>query len=220
MSLELQITPRLQASSMSCWWATTAVVLEYYGNRYLYPWEYRSVFRRPQWRYGSSALDRRLPPPDFAAYDRALSGPDPHLPTVNPRDIAPYMWYELGLPNTARGLRRYCELTGFLGVGNCPAYGAWTLADVERTLRENGPFIFFGFWNGLPHAIVVCGALQGAGTVSYMDPADGTVHRESIGNFNNRMSGMTIGVQAMGFNPVHCDHSPAVGATIALAPGD
>jgi len=214
MSLELQVRPRTQATPMSCWWASTATVLEYYDRYYSYPWEFRSQFRRPRWRYGSGALDHVLPPPDYPSIDEAMER-DPTLhEVVDPRDIAPWMWYDLGLPNTAHGLRRYCDITGFRGVQECPAYGAWTVDDVEHVLRTKGLFVFFGFWNGYPHAIVVCGADHGGGMVAFMDPAQGFVHSEALATFNGRMRRMTIGPDAIGYNPVHCPTSQPVRATV------
>ncbi len=203
MSIELHVRPRRQTTPMSCWWASTATVLEYYDRYYSYPWEYRTEFLRPRSRYGHEAFDLAFPPPDYPSIDEAMER-DPTLQhAVDPRDVAPWMWYELGLPNTARGLRRYCDITGFRGVPECPAYGAWTVDDVEHTLRTRGLFVFFGFWSGFPHAIVVCGADRSQGMVAFMDPAQGFVHSEDLATFNGRMRTMTIGRDAIGYNPVY-----------------
>ena len=199
---------------MSCWWASTAVVVDYYDRYYSYPWEFRSTFQRPPSHWGTEALDLALPPLDYPSIDEAMVR-DPTLRhAVSTDDIAPYMWYQLGLPNTAHGLRRYCDLTGFRGVPDCPPYGSWTLADVEGILRRQGLFVFFGFWSGFPHAIVVCGADDAGGSVAFMDPAQGFVHSEPIATFNGRMANMTIGPQAIGYNPVHYPTSRPVRATV------
>jgi hypothetical protein len=199
---------------MSCWWAATAVVLDYYDRYYSYPWEFRSVFARPSSRYGLEAVDHVLPPPDYPSIDEAMER-DPTLRhAIRPQDIAPWMWYELGLPNTPRGLRRYCEITGFRGVPDCPPYGRWTTDDVERILRHKGLFVFFGFWSGFPHAIVVCGAYPDTDSVAFMDPAQGFVHSEAVATFNGRMSSMTIGPGAIGYNPVYSPRSNPVRATV------
>jgi hypothetical protein len=199
---------------MSCWWASTAVVLDYYDRYYSYPWEYRSIFRRPASRSAFAAVDHVLPPPDYPSIDEAMER-DPTLrDAIPPRDIVPYMWYELGLPNTAHGLRRYCDITGFRGVPDCPPYGRWTVADVARILRHQGLFIFFGYWSGFPHAIVVCGADTAAGSVAFMDPAQGFVHSEAVETFNGRMSNMTISGGAIGYNPVFYPTGSPVRATV------
>jgi hypothetical protein len=96
-------------------------------------------------------------------------------------------------------------VTGFVGVSPCPAYGQWTAADFLTALRRNGPFVFHGWWNGVPHSIVVCGVddAPGAQVVAYMDPVRGFVTDQALAAFNRRMSGMVIGAAAIGFNPVH-----------------
>jgi len=210
MSIELRVRPRTQVTPMSCWWASTATVLEYYDRYFSYPWEFRGEFRPPPGRYGGLAL----PPPEYPSIDEAMER-DPRLrQVVDPRDIAPWTWYHRGLPNTAHGLRRYCQITGFRGVPDCPGYGTWMLDEVEHVLRTQGLFVFFGFWNGFPHAIVVCGVDVGAGSVAFMDPAKGFVHSEALQTFNNRMQRMTIGPDAIGYNPVYYPQSVPVRETV------
>jgi hypothetical protein len=195
MSIELRITPRRQTTPNSCWWTSIAVVLDYYGQHYSLPGQFRPEFRRP-----AEARWNALAPVETPSIDQAMQQ-DPTLRSFrgqgdSPHSV-PWTWYDFGLPNSDWGLRRVSEITGFQGVPDCPAYGLWSVADVEHTLRHHGPFVFFGLWNGFPHAIVVAGARQGRGQVDFMDPAQGFVLEEPISTFNNRMRGMTIGVRAI-----------------------
>ena len=210
MSIELRVRPRKQVTPMSCWWACTATVLDYYDRHYSFPWEFRGEFRPLMGRYHDPAL----PPPEYPSIDEAMER-DPTLHhAVGPTDGAPWTWYHRGLPNTAHGLRRYSQITGFRGVPDCPGYGSWRLEDVEHILRTQGLFVFFGFWDGFPHAIVVCGVDGADGSVAFMDPARGFVHSESLKKFNGRMQRMTIGPDAIGYNPVYYPQSLPVRETV------
>jgi hypothetical protein len=212
VSIELAIAPRLQESNMSCWWTAIAVVLEYYGRRYRYPWNFRHEFERP---WNSPFVWQSFEPPSL---DEAMRA-DPTLRRLPTHEygtrLSPHEWYTNGMPNSAWGMRRVCEITGFEGVRDCPAYGSWQAADYERIIRAHGPIVFHGFWNGFGHTIVVCGIDTGAQPlVAYMDPALGFVTSQPIAAFNQRMSGMTIGMDAMGFNPIYLPQGQQVLAVV------
>lgn len=216
MSIELKVNARLQETPMSCWWTAVAVVLEYYGRRYRYPWQYQAEFERP-WNRSPTSIGFEPPSIDEAMrHDPTLRSMPMH-PDPRQRDrLAPYEWYALGVPNTAWGLRRLRAAVRFQAVPDCPAYGSWTAADFDRILRACGPIVFHGFWNNFPHSLVVCGINEGAHgtTVAYMDPALGFVTSEPILNFNQRMAGMVIGPDAMGANPIHYPDSRPVRAVV------
>ncbi len=214
MSIELRVKGRLQQSSMSCWWTAVACVLEYYGRRYGHPAAFAPIFQRPVGRsptwvgFESPSLDEAM------QFDSTLR----RMPGGN--RLAPYEWYLQGLPNTNWGLRRLCEITGFRGVPDCPAYGQWLAADFERILRAYGPFVFHGYWNNLPHSIVVCGintADAGGSRVASMDPGAGFVSSTPLTAFNALMTGMNIDEGAFGLNPIHYPTSQPVRAVIATS---
>jgi hypothetical protein len=205
MSIELRVEGRLQETQMSCWWTAISTVLAYYGRRYRHPSAFSSAFERPMTRSPTSMGY------EYQSIDDLMRG-DPSLHSYRHDRLAPYEWYVQGLPNTGWGLRRLCELTGFQGVRDCPGYGEWSAADCERILRACGPLVFHGFWSGFGHSIVVCGVnVDGTNeSVALMDPAVGFVSSETLANFNTRMNRMTIGLDAMGYNPIYYPTAEAV----------
>ncbi|MFK7767556.1 MAG: papain-like cysteine protease family protein [Mariniblastus sp.] len=46
MSIELKVVPRRQATANSCWWASIAMVLQYYGRNYRVPSDFSNEFSR------------------------------------------------------------------------------------------------------------------------------------------------------------------------------
>jgi len=200
MTIELRVGGRVQATQNSCWWTCMAMVLAYYGRDYEFPWQYRSDFRRPTW----------LVP-------RGLS-PDWHMPTIDeamapdgtlrPDDLAylePHEWYERGLPASRGAFERLTSITEFRGLPSRPAFGQWTANDVEERLRRHGPYVFFGSWNGFPHAIVTVGLLRNAGgaDVVTIDPIRGFAANLSLAEFNQRMTRRMAAFNFFDLNPMY-----------------
>jgi hypothetical protein len=170
-----------------------AMILEYYGQHYSFPWEYRSQFARPFNRpiTGSPYADQ-----DFMSLDEAMRQ-DPALRQFNSQHrhesmsySRPYEWYYHGIPRRSRqAFELLCEITGFQSFSR-PAFGRWTADDVESRLRQYGPYAFFGFWNSFPHVILMVGIVtQGGNTnVVTIDPARGFPTSESLQQFNTRMA--------------------------------
>jgi len=187
MTIELRVHGRRQLSPMSCWWACMAMVLEYYGRTYAHPWQYRAEFMRP---VGFNRPDDMVYPSldDAMRYDAELRHWE-RSPALTPY-LQPYEWYDSGLPAARAAFDRLHAITGFRGFDVRPAFGAWTATDVESRLRAHGPFVFFGSWNGFPHAILTVGLSQGGPEgprVVTIDPIRGFASGEDLADFNRRM---------------------------------
>jgi hypothetical protein len=183
--IELRVEGRVQATPMSCWWTCMAMVLEYYGRDYQYPWQYRAEFRRPPSLGTRPDGDFHYPTVDEGlAVDGALRAID-HLVYLQP-----YEWYERGVPADRGAFTALSTITEFRGLPSRPAFGEWTAADVEERLRAHGPFIFLGSWNGFPHAIVVTGLLTDTDRpqVVVIDPNLGFAQNWTLDGFNKLMS--------------------------------
>jgi hypothetical protein len=118
--------------------------------------------------------------------------------------LQPYEWYERGLPESRAAFERLRSISGFRGFDR-PAFGAWTAEDVESRLRRYGPYVFFGSWNGFPHAIVTVGLIaSGAGAeVVTIDPIRGFATNESLASFNQRMASNLAGYNFASLNPMY-----------------
>jgi len=200
---------------MSCWWASIAMVLEYYGRTYRHPGEYRVEFRRP-WSQPRTGLPATSSP----SVQQAMQH-DPTLRrTAELVTTEPYEWYEHGVPPTPTAMRRLLDLTGFQRVTPLPATGSWTLGDVEGLLRRNGPLVFFGTWNGAPHAVVVIGALARTNQVVYIDPARGFPVSVSLRQFNQLMMRFPMRtlrqMEGAALNPFHFPTADPVRGTVAV----
>jgi hypothetical protein len=181
MSFVLRVVGRTQTSPMSCWWASTAMVLQYYGRNFNLPSEFKREFCRP-------ALPLYGNIPDLV-YPNIEEVSQHTIPWAQNQLITqPYEWYQRGLPIHGRAFELFSEITGFRGI-NRPAFGEWTVADVERLLRDCGPLIFFGLWNSAPHSIVLTGVKESeAGDcVVIIDPNMGFAMDWPMVEFNNRM---------------------------------
>jgi hypothetical protein len=203
MSYVLDITPRQQRSQMSCWWACVSMVIEYYEHRrYLMPGAYRGIFERP-WNRPMTGLG-----------DAVFLEDGAHM-------LAPYEWYDRGLPMTERALRRFCDITGFQPITNRPPFGQWTPDIIEAKLREFGPFLFVGNWNNQGfHAVLFIGRETtdlGDGAmideVVYVDPAMGMALRGNIEEINGKMS--SVGLST--YNPLRYGRRPAAAAASRTA---
>ena len=199
MTIELRVPGRVQTSQMSCWWASMAMVLEYYGRDYTYPWYFSAEFARPLYRPDDGIPDLVYPSLDAVlARDPMLL--DPGASTY----LQPYEWYERGLPESRAAFARLRSISGFRGFDR-PAFGAWTAEDVESRLRRYGPYVFFGSWNGFPHAIVTVGLIRrdtGAEVVT-IDPIRGFATSESLASFNQRMASNLAGYNFASLNPMY-----------------
>jgi hypothetical protein len=199
MSIELRVPGRAQTSQMSCWWASMAMVLEYYGRHYTYPWHFNAAFARP-W----NAPNDGIPDQVYGSLDDAMAR-DPELHGSG-ADIylQPYEWYERGLPTNRAGFDRLRAISGFRGFDR-PAFGAWTADDVESRLRRYGPYVFFGSWNGFPHAIVTVGLIvvNGGPEVVTIDPIRGFASNEPLATFNQRMARNLAGFNFESLNPMY-----------------
>ena len=200
MTIELRVPGRQQTSQMSCWWASMAMVLEYYGRDYTYPWQFNAAFARP-WNVPRDGL------PDYV-----VSSLDAELerdPTLRHTDagiyLQPYEWYEFGLPTHRAGFARLRDISGFSGFESRPAFGTWTAADVESRLRAHGPYVFFGSWNGFPHAIVTVGLIErpGGAEVVTIDPIRGFATSEPLTAFNTRMAANLAAFNFEDLNPMY-----------------
>lgn len=201
MTIELRVPGRVQATQMSCWWTCMAMVLEYYGRDYDLPWQYRSEFRRPlsfvprgpdaEWHVPS--LDEAL------AYDSTLAR------TGDLIYLAPHEWYERGLPAHRAAFDRLASITEFRGLPSRPAFGEWTAADVESRLRAHGPYVFFGSWNGFPHAIVIAGLIPGpkGPQVVTLDPVRGFATQVDLLAFNKLMTQRMAAFNFDDLNPMY-----------------
>ncbi len=184
MTIELRVTPRIQTSPMSCWWACMAMTLEYYGQNYLYPWHFKAEFERP-WNQPMLPWRRDFHYPsinDAIQHDSSLQR------TQELAFMEPYEWYEHGLPRNRRAFEALAAITGFRGFDR-PSFGSWTRDDVESRLREYGPYMFLGFWSGVPHAILVVGLVENEAGIQVVsiDPVRGFATGESLERFNHRM---------------------------------
>ena len=199
MSLHLRVIPRQQRTTMSCWWASMAMILEYYGERYASPWTFRAEFARP-WNLPPSPVPRlHYPSIDRALdADRSLSSRASSLMYSEP-----YEWYYHGLPKNRNAFERLSRITGFRGFDNRPAWGSWTAHHIETFLRRYGPYMFFGQWNLLPHTIVVIGVIDEDSSVQVItiDPAYGNFNSETLTSFNRRMNSIYEFLQLPRFEP-------------------
>ncbi len=203
MSLEFRVPGRVQTSPMSCWWACMAMILQYYGQDYTYPWQYRVQFERPWSRPISPLPDVLLPSleeanltDEFRRSVSELSFPQP------------YEWYDHGLPRNRFAFDLLADMTGFRGFSR-PAFGQWSFDDVESRLRDYGPYVFFGMWEGFPHAILVVGALEGHSDrfVVVIDPSRGRPASQPLDTFNERMRSRMGEFDFNGLNPIYYPQS-------------
>lgn len=215
MPIELAVTPQRQTTPMSCWWVCMSMVLSYYGQRYRYPWDFRPEFHRPLGRVSSPVMpDVRSPTIDEAmSYDATLR---------HSGDLAflqPYEWFDHGLPRNARAFELLSRITGFRGFDR-PAFGRWTANDVESRLRQYGPYIFCGFWNGFPHAILVTGLLRHEDDVSVVtiDPNNGFAYSDSLEGFNSKMDERMREFNFNRYNPLYLPQRRAVRAVVVDEP--
>lgn len=215
MSIELAVTPIRQTTPMSCWWVCMSMVLGYYGQQYRYPWDFRPEFRRPFARVASPVMpDLLYPDIDTAMeYDASLH----HSSELT--FLQPYEWYDHGLPRSARAFEALSSITGFRGFDR-PAFGRWTANDVETRLRRFGPYIFCGFWNGFPHAILVTGLLRNEGDISVVtiDPNNGFAFSDSLEGFNSKMDERMREFNFNSFNPLYLPQVQAVRAVVVDEP--
>jgi len=93
----------------------------------------------------------------------------------------PSYWYFQGVPPEYLGTA--AELTGFR-IGD--RVGAWTARSTEVALRRYGPMIFYGVWNGFPHAIVLKGATDSV--ILLNDPGENPEERRSAAGFSDVQS--------------------------------
>lgn len=201
MTIELRVPGRIQATQMSCWWTSMAMVLAYYGRDYDLPWQYRSEFRRPY-----SLMPHGLEPElHIPSLDEALALDGLLRRNAELMYPEPHEWYEHGLPAMRAAFDRLASFTEFRGLPSRPAFGQWTAAHVEENLRAHGPYVFFGSWNGFPHAIVTVG-LRGEGPgaqVVTIDPINGSPQRETLESFNTRMTQRMSAFNFYDLNPMY-----------------
>lgn len=222
--IELRVPGRQQTSQMSCWWASMAMVLEYYGRDYSYPWQFNGQFRRP-WNRPHEGLPDMV----YGNLDAELAR-DPGLHDAAASFyLEPYEWYERGLPQSRAAFERLRDISGFRGFDR-PAFGAWTADDVESRLRAHGPYVFFGSWNGFAHAIVTVGLIQDASgpAVVTIDPIRGFASSEPLASFNRRMANNLAGWNFDSLNPMYLPQprpvrdvvvdEPALSSATAAAP--
>ena len=212
MTIELLVPGRVQTSQMSCWWACMAMILEYYGRDYTYPWHFRGQFGRP-W----NRPDDGFPDVVHDSFDAAMARGDPELRrSAEMTYLQPYEWYEHGLPANRGAFEQLREISGFRGFDR-PAFGHWTAADVEARLRRHGPYVFFGSWNGFPHAILTVGLIErtaGAEVVT-IDPIRGFATQEPLADFNHRMVNRMSSANFDSLNPMHLPMSEPVRAVVS-----
>lgn len=214
MPIELRVEGRIQTSPFSCWWACMAMVLNYYGNHYNYPWDYRRYFARP-WQTIPSHMPR-MRYPDIDEYFET--------PAEARRRMIyeePYEWYYFGVPPSQRSLSLLSDITGFRGLDVRLAFGHWTLADVELLLRTCGPLLLFGTYEGgRRHVILITGAISnpaiGEDQIVYIDPAIGIPQQRNLLDFNTWVQTFTSEWTFSGLNPVYLPTSNPVKETISL----
>jgi len=211
MSIELRIHARRQTSPNSCWWEATAMILSYYGRSTsaissLGPSGLRSGPRIGLPR--SSVPDEDLALSELSTYGRVRS--ERAMPQMDSSE-----WYDHGLPMTPFALHEFAELTGLSSLSERPAFGSWEGADVERVLRQCGPHMFVGLWNGYLHAVVVTGYDATDERVSYADPAMGFVVSRTLEEFNDLMAGLAVAE-----NPFWLRSPPQVRAVVYDRPGE
>jgi hypothetical protein len=201
MALEFRIRHRRQRSPMSCWWAVTAMVLEYHGRRYEQPWWVHPAFEPPLGRMPSAYSGRLtyIPDEEAAALD---------LPPSERFYPPPSDWLATGLPIHPHAMRELCRLTG-LSPFDHPAFSSWTLDLLESMLRQRGPLAFFGRWHGAPHAIVVAGTHEAGSTVAIADPAAESIQSRGFEWFHERLAafegrgGSRARIEVARLNPLH-----------------
>ncbi|MEE8385975.1 MAG: papain-like cysteine protease family protein [Dehalococcoidia bacterium] len=201
MSLLLNVTARRQESQKSCWWACMRMVLAYFGrSQPSGPSYYRQALARP-WNRPSTP---------FADHEVLSDGT---------ASMAPYEWYQHGVPMNNRALQRLCQITGFRPIQNLPAFGSWTAELVEEKLRQHGPYLFVGNWNNRGfHAVLVVGrevtnvgpsASDVIDEVMYIDPAMGQRISVNIEHLNSQMR--FVGLSAS--NPLYYPASQPIRET-------
>jgi len=97
------------------------------------------------------------------------------------RRAEPNQWYFQGIPPEYLGTA--ADLTVFR-IGDRD--GAWNARSTEAALRRYGPMIFYGVWNGFPHAIVLKGAAEGM--IFLNDPGENPEERRSEMGFGDVQS--------------------------------
>lgn len=214
MSIELRVRPSQQPTPWACWWTCMAMVLEYYGHPfYRRPARYQPEFRRP-WNQPYSVMpDMRYPADAEEILSRGGRIPNDAV------FAEPYEWFAHGLPANPRAFRLLSRITGFRGIDERPAFGTWTAEYIESRLRSHGPYIFFGFWNGFPHAILTIGLIgsRTAPSVVTIDPARGFQTSEPIDQFNARMRSKEMKMfTALELNPLHLPQADPVRDVISL----
>lgn len=196
MTLELRVPPREQETPWSCWWAATAMVLAYYGRDHQRPEDLDPIFA-PQLDQSPGRPPRMRHP----TIDEAMAA-DPTLRSADEMIFMhPSEWRTRGLPPRRGALRLYAELTGMRALPARPAFGGWTGDEVEETLRARGPFVFFGWWSGFPHVLVVSGRI--GDDVIVIDPARGFPTPMRLDRFNAAMGDRYELFLADGLNPFH-----------------
>jgi len=187
-----------------------AMILNYYGRDYTFPWEFKADFVRP-FSYPRTGRPRLRMPTVAEAMQV-----DIRMRGVQGLSFAePYEWYEFGLPRNRLAFQLLSEISGFRGFDR-PAFGSWTAEDVESRLQDHGPYVFCGFWNGFPHAILVVG-IVGTGdqaNVISIDPAIGFPTQTSLEDFNSRMDERMREFNFNRLNPLYMPNSTPVGDTV------
>lgn len=214
MPIELRVEPRIQTSPYSCWWACMAMVLQYYGSYYAFPWDYRMEF-----------ANQRLTPPSYFPrqrypnIDQYLDAPE--ATRAHFIHSQPYEWFYSGVPPLSSSLSLLSDITGFRGLTVRPNFGYWTLAHVELMIRTCGPLLLFGTYaGGRRHAILIIGAIInqaiGVDQIIYIDPANGMAIHQDLAEFNEWVRTFTSEWVFSRLNPVYLPTSNPVQATISL----
>lgn len=225
MSIELRVAGERQRTEMSCWWTCMAMVLRYYGRRYVFPWDFRRAFELPAQSIASPLGVGRYP-----TLGEAMA-PDGTLRSIEPLYTErPWEWYERGVPPNARAFRVLSSITGFTGMGrDHTEFGRWTADDFENRLRASGPFLFFGYWNAdehhiyRAHVILIVGLLRQGSDVSVIsiDPARGFAAPAPIDTFNARMRDSRMRDSNFGYlNPMYLPQRQPVLDTVVDTPDD
>jgi hypothetical protein len=197
---ELYVPAYQQRNSSSCWWTTMRMVLEYYGQPFLRPEDYRSFFRRPVGPGGGQHY--QLPTdaqvseyrrsgrgsPEVAEYSALQQARGHGISERTYRNrlmafSAPSEWYEHGIPNFSMAVRRLIGATDFRTVTERPAPSGFTGARANQLLRRFGPMIVNTMVRSAgpdTHWVLIVGAIWndggGPGKVIILNPmrGDGT----------------------------------------------
>lgn len=214
MPIELRVEARVQTSPFSCWWACMAMVLQYYGSHYTYPWDYRPAFARP-WQTGPSYMPRMRYPNIDQYFETPVATRDRLIHSE------PYEWYYSSVPPLQTCLSLLSDITGFRGVPVRRNFGYWTLGDIEQMLSTCGPLLLFGtFEGGRKHVVLITGAIVntalGEEQVVYIDPAHGMHVNRELQAFNAWVHTFTSEWAFNGLNPVYLPNSSPVREVISL----